>query len=60
MSHKQLTPNDRYTINKLIDAGINKEEIAMVLSFHSCTIGREIKRNTDPTFKGVYKPSCCE
>ena len=54
MSQKQLTSNDRYTINKLMDAGIVKAEIAKILVFHPCSIGREVKRNTDPTFKGIY------
>jgi IS30 family transposase len=54
VSHKQLTPNDRYTINKLRDSGIAKVEIAKILDFHATSIGREIARNTDPMFKGVY------
>lgn len=54
MAHKQLTPNDRYTINKLIDAGLAKAEIARILKRPTCTISREIARNTAPTFKGVY------
>ena len=56
MAHKQLTPNDRYTINKLIDAGLAKAEIARILNRHASTISREITRNTDPSFKGVYRP----
>lgn len=31
-----------------------KAEIAKILDFHATSIGREIARNTDPTFKGVY------
>lgn len=54
MAHKQLTPNDRYTINKLIDAGLAKAEIARILNRPTSTISREISRNTDPTFKGIY------
>ena len=54
MAHKQLTPNDRYTINKLIDAGLAKAEIARILNRPTSTISREILRNTDPTFKGLY------
>ena len=54
MSHKQLTPNDRYTINKLKDSGAVKAEIAKILGFHPSSVGREITRNTDPTFKGIY------
>ena len=55
MSHKQLTPNDKYTVNKLIDSGMVKAEIAKILDFHPASIGKKVKRNTDPTFKGVYK-----
>ena len=54
MSHKQFTPNDRYTINKLRDAGIVKAEIARILNFHACSVGRKIARNTDPSFKDIY------
>jgi len=54
MSHKQSTPNDRYTINKLRDAGVVKAEIARILDFHPTSVGREITRNTDPSFKGIY------
>ena len=54
MSHKQFTPNDRYTINKLRDSGIVKAEIARILNFHASSVGREITRNTDPSFKGIY------
>jgi len=54
MSHKQFTPNDRYTINKLRDSGMVKAEIARILNFHASSVGREIARNTDPMFKGIY------
>ena len=54
MAHKQLKANDRYTINKLLDAGTNQAEIARIIGVNASTISREIKRNTATDFKGVY------
>jgi IS30 family transposase len=54
MAHKQLKANDRYTINKLLDAGTNQAEIVRIIWVNASTISREIKRNTAPDFKGVY------
>jgi len=54
MAHKQLRANDRYTINKLLEAGTNQAEIARILGVAASTISKEIKRNIAPDFKGVY------
>lgn len=46
MSYNQLTENERYQIYSLKKSGHSKAEIALLLSRHPATIGREIKRNT--------------
>ena len=54
MSHKQLTAKDRYFIQKRSEFGTSKYQIAQELGVSHTTISREIARNTDPTFKGIY------
>lgn len=43
--YKQLTVEQRYQIEVLIQAGFNQTKIADHLGVHRCTIGRELKRS---------------
>lgn len=54
MRCKQITKEDRFYIKKRLNAGDSKYKIAKDLGFPHTTIAREIKVNTDPTFKGIY------
>jgi len=54
MSHKQLTPTDRSYIQKRLELKISKAQIAKELGVSHSTISREVKRNLDPLFKGMY------
>ena len=54
MSHKQLTPKDRFYIQKRLELNVSKSQIAKELCVAHSTILREVKRNLDPTFKGLY------
>lgn len=54
MSHTQLTPKSRFFIQKRLESGAKKSTIAKELGVHSSTIGRELKRNIEAGFKGIY------
>lgn len=54
MSHKQLTPTDRFYIQKRLELKISKLQISKELGVSHTTISREVKRNLDPLFKGMY------
>lgn len=49
---KHLTKEQRYIIQTLIKRDCPRKEIAHELGVHSCTIGREIKRNRSK--RGIY------
>ena len=54
MSHKQLTPTDRFYIQKRLELKVSKLQISKELGVSHATIYREVKRNLDPLFKGIY------
>lgn len=54
MNKKHLTFNDRFYIEKRLAANAYHHEIAHELGVHLSTIRREIRRNTDPEFNGLY------
>ncbi|QZN97907.1 helix-turn-helix domain-containing protein [Symbiopectobacterium purcellii] len=56
MQGKHLTQKERFYIEKRRGEGVNQATIARELDMPRSTISRELRRNTDPTFNGVY---CC-
>ena len=56
MQGKHLTQYERFYIEKRNAEGVNQTNIARELDLPRSTICRELRRNTDPTFNGVY---CC-
>lgn len=54
MQGKHLTQKERFYIEKRRGEGINQSSIARELDLPRSTISRELRRNTDPTFKGIY------
>ncbi|XYX40715.1 helix-turn-helix domain-containing protein [Candidatus Erwinia dacicola] len=56
MQGKHLTQKERFYIQKRRGEGLNQATIARELNLSCSTISRELRRNTDPTFNGVY---CC-
>lgn len=54
MLGKHLTQKERFYIEKQRGDGVNQTTIARELDLPRSTISRELKRNTDPTFNGVY------
>jgi Transposase and inactivated derivatives, IS30 family len=54
MKGKQLTQLERFYIEKRIAEGVNQSSIARELAVCRSTISRELKRNADPTFNGLY------
>ncbi|WP_440863551.1 IS30 family transposase [Symbiopectobacterium purcellii] len=56
MQGKHLTQKERFYIEKRRGEGVNQATIARELALPRSTISRELRRNTDPTFNGVY---CC-
>lgn len=42
---KQLSPEQRYQIGALLEAGKNNSEIADIIGVHKSTVSRELKRN---------------
>ena len=45
--YKQLSPEQRYTIERLLSIGYNQVEIAKTINAHKSTICRELKRNVN-------------
>ena len=56
MQGKHLTQKERFYIEKRRGEGVNQANIAREIDLPRSTICRELRRNTDPTFNGVY---CC-
>ncbi|MGE9553597.1 helix-turn-helix domain-containing protein, partial [Erwinia amylovora] len=54
MQGKHLTQKERFYIEKRRGEGVNQATIARELDLPRSTISRELRRNTDPTFNGVY------
>ncbi|CNC63992.1 helix-turn-helix domain-containing protein [Yersinia similis] len=54
MQGKYLTQKERFYIEKRRDDGVNQATIARELQLPRSTISRELRRNTDATFNGVY------
>lgn len=54
MQGKHLTQKERFYIEKRWGDGVNQSTIARELDLPRSTISRELKRNTDPAFNGVY------
>jgi len=46
MKYKQLTQEQRYQIDALLETNISKTDIALIIGVHHSTIYRELKRNT--------------
>lgn len=55
MKYSQLTLEQRYTIEKLIDTGTSKTEIAEIIGVHKSTVYRELNRNTPKRGQGAKK-----
>ena len=53
-NYKQLTKEQRFYIEKRLTENVTKSQIARELGVSYTTIGREITRNSDPIFKGLY------
>jgi IS30 family transposase len=51
--HKKLNQEERFYISKRLQAGDNRNQIAIDLNRSPCTITREINRNKDP-IAGMY------
>ncbi|WP_162475405.1 helix-turn-helix domain-containing protein [Candidatus Erwinia dacicola] len=54
MQGKYLTQKERFYIEKRRGEDINQATIAKELKLPRSTISRELRRNTDPAFNGVY------
>lgn len=54
MQGKHLTQKERFYIEKRRDDGVNQATIARELELPRSTISRELRRNTDSAFNGVY------
>ncbi|QZN96681.1 helix-turn-helix domain-containing protein [Symbiopectobacterium purcellii] len=54
MQGKHLTQKERFYIEKRRDNGVNQSTIARELELPRSTISRELRRNTDAAFNGVY------
>jgi IS30 family transposase len=54
MQGKHLTQKERFYIEKRRDDGVNQATIARELQLPRSTISRELRRNTDAAFNGVY------
>tara|TARA_B110000090_G_C13307275_1_gene418162 strand:+ start:183 stop:1160 length:978 start_codon:yes stop_codon:yes gene_type:complete len=48
---KQITERQRYTIQRMLEQGYSKSEIAKTIDIHKSNVGREIKRNCDERSK---------
>ncbi|MET4862482.1 IS30 family transposase [Morganella morganii] len=56
MQGKHLTQKERLYIEKRRGDGVNQATIAREFDLPRSTISRELRRNTDPAFNGIY---CC-
>ena len=54
MKGKHLTQHERFYIEKRKDEGVNQSCIARELGVSRSTLSRELRRNTDPVFNGLY------
>ncbi|WP_440864026.1 helix-turn-helix domain-containing protein [Symbiopectobacterium purcellii] len=54
MQGKHLTHKERFYIEKRRGDGVNQATIARELELPRSTISRELRRNTDAAFNGVY------
>ncbi|NJD86195.1 hypothetical protein EWM60_17630, partial [Candidatus Erwinia dacicola] len=54
MQGKHLTQKERFYIEKRRGEGVKPATIARELDLPRSTISRELRRNTDPAFNGVY------
>lgn len=54
MKGKHLNLHDRFYIEKRIIDGVTQATIARELGLSRSTVSRELKRNTDPAFNGLY------
>ncbi|HDL6968762.1 TPA: IS30 family transposase [Yersinia enterocolitica] len=54
MQGKHLTQKERFYIEKRRDEGVNQATIARELQLPRSTISRELRRNTDAAFNGIY------
>ena len=54
MKGKHLTQHERFYIEKRTSEGVNQSIIARELDVSRSTISRELKRNTEPAFNGLY------
>ncbi|WP_440864666.1 helix-turn-helix domain-containing protein [Symbiopectobacterium purcellii] len=54
MQGKPLTQKERFYIEKRRGDGVNQATIARELELPLSTISRELRRNTDAAFNGVY------
>ena len=54
MQGKHLTQKERFYIEKRRAEGANPATIARELDLPRSTVSRELRRNTDPTFNGIY------
>lgn len=54
MKGKHLTQNERFYIEKRRSEGVSQATIARELQLPRSTISRELRRNTDSTFNGIY------
>ena len=52
-TYKHFTKSEKFFIGKRLQAGANKRQIAIELSRHPGSVGREINRNKDP-ITGLY------
>ena len=54
MAYQQLTERERFYIEQRLSLGERIPDIAKALGRHKTSLYREIKRNTDETFNGLY------
>ncbi len=52
-TYKHFTQAEKFFISKRLQAGVNKNQIAVELDRHPSSVGREINRNKDP-ITGLY------
>lgn len=54
MKGKHLTQSERFYIEKRRSEGVSQSAIARELNVSRSTVSRELRRNTDPAFNGLY------
>lgn len=54
-NYKQLSPEQRYQIESLLQCGISQKQIAITINVNASTISRELKRNTPQRGKGALE-----